>query len=44
MVVLIAFKRLEVDSRGEPCKHINDLFDSVIGGEFSGQLNEDCSL
>jgi hypothetical protein len=44
MVVLIALKRLEVDSTGESCKHINEYFDSVIGGGFSDQLNEDSSL
>ena len=44
MVVLIAPKKLEVNSIGEPCKHIDELFNSVIGEEFSGQLNEDCSL
>jgi hypothetical protein len=42
MTVLIALKKLEVDSSGKSCKHTDELFDSVIDREFSGQLNEDC--
>jgi len=42
--MLIALKRLVGDSTEESCKHINEFFDQVTGGELSGQLNEDCSL